>query len=210
MQMEEKQQNITSGNIEKAMDNETNEIEQLTEVQPPEETPEEIPETTLEETPEETPEENELNIQNEKLKSELAELQDKYLRLYSEFENYRRRTNKEKIEMIDFASEKIIIEILPVLDDFERAMQMMKETQNTDNTYQGINLIIAKLRKILNDRGLEEMDCINKEFNPDLHEAITKIPAPNKKMKGKIVDQIQKGYLLKGKVIRHAKVVVGE
>jgi len=163
-------------------------------------------------TPEKVAETN-LNASEEKiskLTAELAELQEKYLRLYSEFENFRRRTNKEKIELIDFAAEKTILELLPVIDDFDRATQVMKDTSDFQSACDGIHLIFSKMKKILIEKGLEEMDCIGKEFDPELHDAITKIPAPNKKLKGKIVDQINKGYTLKGKVIRHSKVVVGE
>jgi len=157
--------------------------------------------------------ENKKNAEEEKIQkltADLAELQDKYLRMYSEFENFRRRTAKEKLEMIDFAAERVILDLLPVIDDFERAQQSMSASTDLKGVIEGINLIFIKLNKILTEKGLEEIKCIGKEFDPELHDAITKIPAPNKKMKGKIIDQISKGFLLKGKVIRHSKVVVGE
>ncbi|HPD65207.1 MAG TPA: nucleotide exchange factor GrpE [Bacteroidia bacterium] len=190
MQTEEKQQDKIIEENNEAVKETSTEEEKLTEGQ----------------ESNEKKEEEEIN----KLKTELAELQDKYLRLYSEFENYRRRTNKEKLDLIDYASERIILELLPVIDDFERAQQVMNENTEKDSVNNGINLIINKLKKILTDQGLEEIKCLEKEFNPDFHEAITKVAAPSKKLKGKIIDQVQKGYLLKGKVIRHSKVVVGE
>jgi len=148
--------------------------------------------------------------EEEKSKREHDELQEKYLRLYSDFENFRRRTAKEKIDLIDYASENVIKEILPVVDDFERALHSMNEKSEIKGVFAGLTLIFNKLNKILEDKGLSEIECIGKEFDPDIHEALTKIPAPKKKLVGKVVDQIQKGYSLKGKVIRHSKVVVGE
>lgn len=145
-----------------------------------------------------------------KLVYELAELQDKYLRLYSDFENYRRRTAREKMEMIDTASMQMIIDILPVMDDFERAVISFKDVAEINSIREGIGLILNKFKKVLEDKGLREIEAIGQLFDPDLHDAVTKIPAPSKKMKGKVVDQVQKGYLLKEKVIRHTKVIVGE
>lgn len=146
----------------------------------------------------------------DKMKRERDELQDKYLRLYSDFENFRRRTAKEKIDLIDHASEKVIIEILPVLDDFERAIKSMTDAKESNSVCDGVTLIYNKLKKSLDTKGLSEIDCIGKDFDPDIHEALIKIPAPKKKLAGKVVDQIQKGYSLNGKVIRHCQVVVGE
>ena len=145
-----------------------------------------------------------------KLIYELAELQDKYLRLYSDFENYRRRTAKEKMEMIDSASMQMIIDILPVMDDFERAVISFKDVAEINSIREGIGLILNKFKRVLEDKGLREIEAIGRPFDPDLHDAVTKTPAPSKKMKGKVVDQVQKGYLLKEKVIRHTKVIVGE
>jgi molecular chaperone GrpE len=143
-------------------------------------------------------------------KNEYDELYDKYIRLYSEFENFRRRTNKEKFELMDHANSNLILDILPVVDDFDRAIQHMDNTSEIVGIVDGMKLIYIKFKKILEDRGLREIEAIGKDFNPDLHEAITKIPAPKRKLKDKIVDQIQKGYYLKDKVLRHSKVVVGE
>lgn len=141
-----------------------------------------------------------------KLQDELAESRDKYLRLYAEFENHRRRTAKEKLEMIQGANEQLIKALLPVVDDFERAEKSIKELSEKDAS--GILLIYQKLKKVLDQFGVKAMDNQD-NFNPDLHEAITQVPAPNESKKGKIIDVVEKGYLLNDKVIRFAKVVVG-
>jgi len=142
-----------------------------------------------------------------KLQDELAEAKDKYLRLYAEFDNFRRRTAKEKIEMIQSAGEQLLKALLPVADDFDRAEKAF--TGKTDKEAEGFFLIQNKFKKILEQNGVKVMDTSNGEFNPDIHDAITQIPAPDESKKGKIVDVVEKGYLLNDKVIRHAKVVVG-
>jgi molecular chaperone GrpE len=142
-----------------------------------------------------------------KLQDELAEAKDKYLRLYAEFENHRRRTAKEKIELIQSGGEQILTALLPIADDFERAEKSFKE--KNDKESEGFFLIQNKFKKILERQGIKEMDMTSRDFNPDLHEAITQVPAPDESKKGKIVDVVEKGYLLSDKVIRHAKVVVG-
>ncbi len=144
------------------------------------------------------------------LKEQLAELNDKYLRLFSDFDNYRKRSNAEKIELIKTASREVIEGLLPVLDDFERALQHLKEQNADEQTIQGVELIYNKLFNYLKQKGLEPMDSKGKDFNTDYHDAITQIPAPSDDLKGKVVDVIQKGYLLNGNIIRHAKVVVGQ
>ncbi len=144
-----------------------------------------------------------------KLQQKYDELDDKYIRLFSEFDNYRKRTLKERIELSKTASEDLIIALLPVLDDFERALQAFDKTDNTESIKEGTNLIYYKFKSVLESRGLEQMKSHGKEFNTDYHEAITSIPAPSKDKKGKVVDEVEKGYLLNGKVIRYAKVVVG-
>ncbi len=145
----------------------------------------------------------------EKLTNELAEAKDKYLRLYSEFDNYRKRTAKEKLDMMQTAGERIITELLPVLDDFGRAGKS-SDAKDEDSIVEGINLIAQKLEKTLQAQGLKEMETpAGTDFDPELHEAITQIPAPESKLKGKIVDTIEKGYYLGDKVIRFAKVVTG-
>jgi molecular chaperone GrpE len=146
----------------------------------------------------------------EKLEAEIVQLNDKYLRLYSEFDNYRKRTLKEKIELSKTASEEIILSILPVLDDFERAIRAFEiSDESTDSLKHGIILIFGKFINILSQQGLQQMKTIGEEFNTDFHEAITNITAVDPAMKGRVVDEIEKGYILNGKVIRFAKVVVG-
>ena len=146
----------------------------------------------------------------EELEQEVEQLNDKYLRLYSEFDNYRKRTLKEKIELSKSAASDLIISLLSVLDDFERALNAMDTNEDTTNAMvDGINLIYNKLKNILTQQGLEKMKSLGEEFDTDFHEALTNIPAPKPELKGKVVDVIQNGYLLNGKVIRYAKVVVG-
>lgn len=143
-----------------------------------------------------------------KLQIELAEQKDKYLRLYSEFENFRRRTAKEKIDLIQSGNEQLIQALLPVIDDFERAEKAVKAGSEAE--VEGFLLIQSKFRKILGQYGVKPVEVgPGSEFSTDLHEAITQIPAPNDSLKGKIVDVVEKGYLLNEKVIRFAKVVVG-
>jgi molecular chaperone GrpE len=143
--------------------------------------------------------------ETEKLTNEVAELKDKYLRLYSEFDNFRKRTSKEKLELIQTASEGVIIDLLSVVDDFERAKQNAKEGEISD----GIELIFNKLGNVLLAKGLTEMQAKGEVFNADIHDCITQFPAPTEAEKGKVVEVVEKGYLLKDKVIRFAKVVVG-
>ena len=140
----------------------------------------------------------------------LAELQDRYLRLSAEFDNFRKRTLKEKIDLQKSANENLLEAILPVVDDFDRAMQSVDEAKDITAVKEGFKLISGKFHGFLNQQGVKEIDAVNKEFDTDLHEAITKIPAPTKKLKGKVVDVIQKGYYLNDKVLRFSKVVIGE
>jgi molecular chaperone GrpE len=143
-----------------------------------------------------------------KLQDELAEAKDKYVRLYAEFDNFRRRSAKEKLEMIQSANEQLLRSMLSVTDDFERAEKSFKD--KNDKESEGFFLIQNKFKKILEQYSVKAMEFGKEtDFNPDLHEAITQIPAPNEKMKGKVVDVVEKGYLLNDKVIRFAKVVVG-
>jgi molecular chaperone GrpE len=142
-----------------------------------------------------------------KLQDELAEAKDKYLRLYAEFDNFRRRTAKEKIELIQSAGEGLLKALLPVADDFDRAEKSF--TGKTDKEAEGFFLIQNKFKKILEQNGVKVMDTSNGEFNPDVHDAITQVPVQDEKQKGKIVDVVEKGYVLNDKVIRHAKVVIG-
>ncbi len=145
----------------------------------------------------------------EELKIKNAELNDKFLRLFSEFDNFRKRTLRERIELTKTASQEIIISMLPVLDDFDRAIKALEDNDNIDSFKEGISLIHSKLKSTLTAKGLQAMKSKGETFDTDFHEAITEIPAPDKNMKGKIVDEIERGYLLGDKVIRYAKVVVG-
>ncbi len=142
--------------------------------------------------------------ETEKLQGEIAELKDKYLRLYSDFDNFRKRTAKEKLEMIQTASEKVIVDIIPVIDDIERATANAQEGEISE----GIKLIFNKLTNTLAGKGLKAMDAKGAVFNPDVHEAITQFPAPTEDDKGKVFDVVEKGYYLNEKVIRFSKVVV--
>lgn len=146
--------------------------------------------------------------QIQELGQKLEEMNDKFLRLFSEFDNFRKRTQKEKLELFKTASEDVITALLPVLDDFERAMKSIEDNSIDEDYKEGIDLIYNKLKNTLSQKGLEPMEVMGAEFDTDFHEAITNIPAPPD-MKGKVVDVIEKGYLLNDKVIRFAKVVVG-
>jgi molecular chaperone GrpE len=140
----------------------------------------------------------------------LAEMQDRYLRLSAEFDNYRKRTLKEKMEISKYAGEDLIIKILPIMDDFERALKSMDESSDCKSIKEGIDLIYSKLGEFLKQQGIKEIEAMNIPFNVDLHDAVAKLPVAEEDNKGKVVDVILKGYYLKDKVIRHAKVVVGE
>lgn len=143
------------------------------------------------------------------LKAKADEINDKYLRLYSEFDNFRKRTAKEKIELMQSAGEDVFKSILPVLDDFERAIKSNSETTDVKAVNDGVNLIFNKLKSSLTQKGLAEMKTVGETFDADIHEAITNIPAPSDELKGKVVEELEKGYSLNGKIIRFAKVVIG-
>jgi molecular chaperone GrpE len=145
----------------------------------------------------------------EKLKDELAQANDKYLRLYAEFDNFRRRTIKEREEARKTEGKDVIVALLPVLDDFERAQRAMDKATEVAPVKEGVTLIQNKLKNILGQKGLKEMTSIGNAFDADLHEAITNIPAPTDDLKGKVMDEMEKGYTLNDRVIRFAKVVVG-
>lgn len=142
--------------------------------------------------------------------AKLAEFQDRYLRLSAEFDNYRKRTLKERMELTRSAGESLLVNLLPVMDDFDRAIQLMESSADVKGMQEGLKLIYGKMKDFLKQNGVKEIDALNKEFDTDLHEAVTKIPAPEEKMKGKVVDVVQKGYYLNDKIIRYSKVVVGE
>ena len=146
----------------------------------------------------------------EKLEAALQEQKDKYLRLMAEFDNYKRRTAKEKEELRLTGGKDILQSLLVVLDDMDRADKQLENTKDVTVLREGISLVFNKLRAVLQQKGLKAMAAVNEEFNPDLHEAITEIPAPNENMVGKVIDMVEPGYYLNDKLIRHAKVVVGK
>ena len=152
----------------------------------------------------------ELQAEIEKLNAEKAELNDRFLRLFSEFDNYKKRVSKEKLDLISTASEKVIVSILPIIDDFERAITANEKADNIDSIKEGFNLIYNKLLQMMKRFDVEEIQAKGEEFNTDYHEAVTHFPAQNEEDKGKVIDVTEKGYKLKDKVIRYAKVVVGQ
>ena len=144
------------------------------------------------------------------LEARLAELNEKYLRLYSDFENFRKRTAREKIELIDSASRNVILDILPVIDDFERAIESNKNIEDPETLREGFLHIYNKLQSILEKEGVKPMRTIGEPFDMEFQEAVARIPAPEEKLKGKVIDETEKGYFLNDKVLRYAKVVVGD
>ena len=151
-----------------------------------------------------------LESENIKLKAELEDQKDKYIRLFAEFDNFKRRNSKERIELIQTAGREVITSMLQVLDDADRAEKQMQKTEDVDQIKEGISLVFNKLRRTLQSQGLKAMESINTDFDVEKHEAITEVPAADKKMAGKVVDEIEKGYFLNDKLIRFAKVVVGK
>lgn len=149
-----------------------------------------------------------LKEENSKLLEEKRELNDKFLRLYSEFDNYKKRTHKEKLELIDTASEKVILDMLTIVDDFERAIKANESIDDASVIKEGFDLIYQKLLQVLRKNGVEEIPAMGEPFDTDYHEAITHVPVGEDE-KGKVIDVTQKGYKIKNKVIRYAKVVVG-
>jgi molecular chaperone GrpE len=144
-----------------------------------------------------------------KLEVELSEARDKYLRLYSDFENYKKRIARDRVEQAKMAGADVFLSVLPVMDDMERAIKAMNDANNIQTIKEGLMLIYSKLKSGTESKGLKAMESIGKIFDSDLHDAITNVPAPSDDMKGKVVDEIEKGYYLNDKVIRHAKVIVG-
>ncbi|QPH39592.1 nucleotide exchange factor GrpE [Pedobacter endophyticus] len=145
----------------------------------------------------------------EKLQAEVQQLNDKYLRLYAEFDNFKRRTQKERVELLQTAGKDVIVSLLPVLDDFDRALKAMETASDVAPVKEGILLVSSKLKNTLAQKGLKDVESINQPFDTDFHEAITNIPAPTDELKGKVIDEVEKGYTLNDNVIRFAKVVVG-
>ena len=155
-------------------------------------------------------EHEELTKKFEEQAEKLQEMNDRYLRTTAEFDNFRKRTAKEKIDLIKYGGENVLMDIIPVIDNFERAMQAIETAKDIEPIKEGIFLIYAKFTELLKQKGIKEIEAVNLDFNTDVHEAITKIPAPGEEMKGKVVDVVEKGYMLYDKVIRFSKVVVGE
>lgn len=144
------------------------------------------------------------------LKAQLQEANDKFLRLYAEFDNYKRRTMKERTDLLQTAGKDVMLALLPVIDNFERAQKAAETAADLEAYKEGVKLIHHQFNAILQAKGLKAMESVGTEFNVDLHEAITNIPAPSEEMKGKVIDETEKGYTLNGHVIRFAKVIVGE
>lgn len=151
-----------------------------------------------------------IKAQQEELETELEEQKDKYLRLFAEFENYKKRNTKERFDLIKTAAQDTIHAILPVLDDFDRAKKSAEDENTEEYLSEGILMVYNKLYRVLESKGLKPMDSDGEVFDPELHEAITEVPAPNEEMKGKVIDTVEKGYFLNDKIIRFAKVVVGK
>lgn len=146
----------------------------------------------------------------EELKQQLAEQKEKYLRLFADFDNYKKRTAKERIELLNTAGKDIILSVIPVIDDFERAIAGAENAKDVDSVKEGMMLIKNKMFSVLQQRGLKQMESKGEEFDAERHEAITEIPAPSEDMKGKVIDEVEKGYTMNDKIIRYAKVVVGK
>lgn len=141
--------------------------------------------------------------------AKVAELQDRYLRLSAEFDNYRKRTLREKIELTKHAGEAILVNIIPVMDDFERALKVMESATDCAAMKTGIDLIYGKFRDFLTQNGIKEIEALNNDFNVDLHDAVSKMPAADESQIGRVIEVVQKGYFLHDKVMRHSKVIVG-
>jgi len=155
----------------------------------------------------ETATETDVDAATERLQQELKEAKGKYLRLLADFDNYRKRTARERLDLIKTASSDLIVSLLPILDDFERAFKAIKEPSED---VKGFGLIQQKLHKTLEAKGLKAMESVGQEFDPDLHAALTKIPAPTEDLSGKVLDEVERGYYLNDKIIRHAKVIIGD
>ena len=175
----------------------------------------ETPDTNNEDSAEQQPEEplsevDQLKLQLAEAEAKIAELQDRYLRQAAEFDNYRKRTMKEKADLIKSAAEKVIVAELPIVDDMDRALDNMEKGMDADACIEGFKLIAQKFKNTLTQQGLEKIDTDGQDFDTDYHEASALIPAPTEELKGKILDCVQAGYKLGDKVIRHAKVAVGQ
>ncbi|HNR42970.1 MAG TPA: nucleotide exchange factor GrpE [Bacteroidales bacterium] len=159
---------------------------------------------TLQDTP------DKVVAEGRSFEEKLAEMQDRYIRIAAEFDNYRKRTLREKMEITKYAGEDLLVKLLPVMDDFERALKHMEVSPDCQSLKDGLDLIYSKFSDFLKQQGIREIEALNKDFNFDLHEAVAKAPAPGEDSRGKVVEVILKGYFLHDKVVRHTKVVVGE
>lgn len=188
------------------------EEEEIKEEQTAAEATEQEETAAAEETPstDEAPAELSAEEKIEKLEQELEEQKSKFMYKVAEFDNYRKRTLKEKTELVLNGGEKVLSAILPVLDDFERAQENLKNSEDVNALREGLELILQKLHKVLENQGLKAIEVVGQDFNTDFHEAIAMIPAANDEQKGKVIDCVQTGYMLNGKVIRHAKVAIGQ
>jgi len=168
-------------------------------------------ENKAENSPETAPETQEAPLSElEQIKLDLADQKDKYLRLMAEFENFRRRTAKERLDLIQTAGKDVIVSMLDVLDDCDRAEKQLNSADDISVQKEGIQLVFNKVRSTLQSKGVTAMESLHKDFNVELHEAITEVPVTDNKQKGKVMDEITKGYFLNDKIIRFAKVVVGK
>lgn len=203
-----KKQNIENQEASNNGEQDSNENQQKekNEAVAEEENSEEAPQNTEQAEEDEQVEEDEQEL----LKRQLEKLNDKHLRLIAEYDNFRKRTLREKMELSKTAGESVLLGLLPVIDDFDRARSHLDDASDIDAVIKGIDLIYIKFKEFLKQQGVTEIETKEQEFDGDLHEAVTKIPAPSDDMKGKIIDCVQKGYKLNDKVIRHPKVVVGE
>ena len=194
----------------KMEENKSPENQELNELQEDNLIPDEEGQVDTEDNNKTTPEAKDVTLsEEEKLKAEVAEWQNKHLRLYAEFDNFKRRTSKERLELLQIAGKDVIVDLLPVLDDFERAQKSMETATDIEAVKEGVKLVHHKLKTTLANKGLKEMEAKGKEFNPDVHDGITNIPAPSSDLKGKVIDELEKGYYLNDKVIRFAKVIIG-
>lgn len=193
---------VSGGEENGTIDNATESVSE--EVKNPEDNTLELSQEEIKE-----PEIEETEKKLQELQAKYDELNDKYVRLYADFDNFRKRTIKERIEFITNANEEMIFSLLPILDDFDRATKFIAETMDIDAIIQGYELISNKIKNILSQKNLKEMDVLGMNFDPELHEAVSQVTAPSEEMKGKIIEVVEKGYYLNDKVIRHAKVVVG-
>ncbi len=187
-----------------------NEPLQNEEVQQPENNNEAVENQEQETAQQEESQESNGTAQTEDVAAKLQAANDKYLRLAAEFDNYRRRTVKERGELIKTAGEDILIQLLPVIDNFERGLKSLEDAKDLEAVKLGVELIYTNFKEFLNNKGVKEIEAVNQEFDTDKHEALTKIPVTDENQKGKVVDVIQKGYFLYDKVIRYSKVVVGD